>query len=55
MRFILANVAVVWLWLSASAAFAAPNTFTASTNQHYWLNNGTPFVTIGYNRYDVWN
>ncbi|HYO62620.1 MAG TPA: hypothetical protein VER08_03080 [Pyrinomonadaceae bacterium] len=37
------------------AALAAPSTFTASANKHYWLKDGVPFVAIGYNRYDVWN
>ena len=31
-------------------SYSSPSPFL-----HYWLNNGTPFVTIGYNRYDVWN
>jgi len=41
--------------LSAPATSAAPSTFTASANKHYWLKDGAPFITIGYNRYDVWN
>ena len=40
---------------SASFALAAPSTFTVSANKHYWLKDGVPFITIGYNRYDVWN
>ncbi len=41
--------------LLALCAVAAPNTFTKSSNSHYWLKNGVPFITSGYNRYDVWN
>lgn len=37
------------------SASAAPSTFTVSTNRHYWLKDGAPFVTVGFNRYDVWN
>src|SRR5438874_294905 len=48
------GAALSFLSMTASA-FSAPNTFTASTNKHYWLMNGMPFVTVGYNRYDVWN
>ncbi|HEY0376376.1 MAG TPA: glycoside hydrolase family 2 TIM barrel-domain containing protein [Pyrinomonadaceae bacterium] len=40
---------------SAPSALAAPGTFTISANKHYWLKDGVPFITIGYNRYDVWN
>ena len=43
------------LLLSSVNASAAPSTFTVSANKHYWLKNGAPFVTIGFNRYDVWN
>ena len=39
----------------APAALAAPSTFTVSANKHYWLKDGAPFVTVGFNRYDVWN
>jgi mannan endo-1,4-beta-mannosidase len=43
------------LLLACASAFAAPSTFTASANKHYWLKDGVPFVTVGFNRYDVWN
>ena len=43
------------LLLASVNAYAAPNTFTVSANRHYWLKNGVPFVTVGFNRYDVWN
>lgn len=43
------------LLLSCAGASAAPSTFTVSANKHYWLKDGAPFVTIGFNRYDVWN
>lgn len=41
--------------LNAPAASAAPSTFTVSANKHYWLKDGSPFITVGFNRYDVWN
>jgi mannan endo-1,4-beta-mannosidase len=43
------------LLLAFSYAPAAPSTFTVSANKHYWLKDGVPFVTVGFNRYDVWN
>src|SRR6266852_3515197 len=43
------------LLLAVRSAQAAPNTFTHSSNGHYWLKNGVPFITVGFNRYDVWN
>ena len=43
------------LLLSFTHAPAAPSTFNVSANKHYWLKDGVPFVTIGFNRYDVWN
>src|ERR1051325_6893121 len=43
------------LLLAYVNAYAAPSTFTVSANKHYWLKNGVPFVTVGFNRYDVWN
>jgi hypothetical protein len=43
------------LAFDARPALAAPGTFTVSANKHYWLKDGAPFVTIGFNRYDVWN
>ena len=55
MRLTIASSTAVSVLLLTASAFSAPNTFTASTNKHYWLKNGTPFITIGYNRYDVWN
>ena len=41
--------------LCATPAPAAPSTFNVSANKHYWLKDGVPFITIGFNRYDVWN
>jgi hypothetical protein len=47
---------LLWLPTSASAqATPSPSTFTVSTNKHYWLKDGLPFLPIGHNRYDVWN
>jgi hypothetical protein len=43
------------LFLNATHALAAPSTFTASSNRHYWMKDGVPFITVGFNRYDVWN
>jgi mannan endo-1,4-beta-mannosidase len=48
----------VTLGLSAlvvAQAAAAPSTFSVSANGHYWLKNGSPFIPLGYNRYDIWN
>ncbi|HWT03039.1 MAG TPA: hypothetical protein VN256_22505 [Pyrinomonadaceae bacterium] len=53
-----AQLALVCLILSSFGgvqALAAPSTFTVSANKHYWLKDGAPFITIGFNRYDVWN
>ncbi|HWG20652.1 MAG TPA: cellulase family glycosylhydrolase [Terracidiphilus sp.] len=43
------------LLMVSTAGALTPNQFTWSQNGHYWLKNGAPFITIGYNRYDVWN
>ena len=37
------------------ATSAAPSYFTISANSHYWIKDGVPFITVGHNRYDVWN
>jgi Cellulase (glycosyl hydrolase family 5) len=50
------TLAVLCLLLSLGAVTpAAPSTFTVSSNKHYWLKDGLPFITIGFNRYDIWN
>ena len=46
---------VIFLLACHGTALAAPSTFTASANKHYWLKDGAPFVAMGFNRYDVWN
>jgi hypothetical protein len=46
---------ILFCFAGPTNTLAAPSTFTVSANKHYWLKDGSPFITVGYNRYDVWN
>ncbi|RYG18022.1 hypothetical protein EON82_23130, partial [bacterium] len=41
--------------MASLTAQAVPSVFTVSSNKHYWLKDGVPFIPIGHSRYDVWN